>query len=226
MSSYAKLPEPEETPANDPPRGRERVEAALARAGKVAGSLGNGLRDAGAGVAGSIGTGLREASAALRGPEGAEIEGLLSQTDLPDLSGDDPLRALAARLDREADLWRNLAFRELAQERWTNRIVQTVAVTVAAGAFVAAALAVLGAMVGAHGRVPLLLTSVGLLIAGGLGTVAVAHTVRRSHREVLRNALARADLAELRLHRVAVALAARALDPGRAVEALERDTRA
>lgn len=225
MSSYAKLPDPEETPANDAPKGRERVEAALARAGKVAGTLGSGLRDAGAGVAGSIGSGLREASAALRGPEGAEIEGLLSQTDLPDLSGEDPLRALAARLDREADLWRNLAFRELAQERWTNRIVQTVAVSVAAGAFVAASLAVLGAMLGAHGRIPLLLTAVGLLVAGGLGTVAVVHTVRRSHREVLRNALARADLAELRLHRVAVALSARALDPGRAVEALERDTR-
>lgn len=221
MSSYAKLPDSEEAPANDPPRNKDRVEAALARAGRVAGSIGS----LGTGLAGSIGTGLREAGAALGGPAGAEVEGLLSQTDLPDLAGDDPLRGLAARLDREADLWRNLAFRELAQERWTNRIVQTIGVCVAVGAVAVATFAVFGALFNAHGRVTLLVTAIAVLFVGALGATAVMHGVRKSHREVIRAALSRADLAELRLHRIAVALATHAVDPTRALEALERDTR-
>ena len=55
---------------------------------------------------------------------------------------------------------------------------------------------------------------------------AVSGRVRRAQREVVKDALARADLAELRLHRVSIVLASRKLEGdgyAAALLRLERD---
>jgi hypothetical protein len=50
----------------------------------------------------------------------------------------------------------------------------------------------------------------------------VSASIRRTQREVVRDALLRADLAELRLHRIAIATASLNLDLERARETLVR----
>ncbi|MGZ3477348.1 MAG: hypothetical protein ACXWUG_28050, partial [Polyangiales bacterium] len=57
---------------------------------------------------------------------------------------------------------------------------------------------------------------------GAMVTTWASASIRRSQREIVRDALARADLAELRLHRVALAMASVKADPDRAREALAR----
>lgn len=207
MSAYAELPTK-----------RDSKKEALERASALAGSLGDG-----------IGGGLREASKALAGPEGTDVQGLLASTNLPEIEGEDALRDLAARLDREGDLWRNLAFRELANARWTQKMLQVVAGLVLASAIGLAVLAGVAALFGAGGATALLVGAGAAVLATGTGLfVLVVAFVRRGQRETLREALARADLAELRLHRVAIALAARAATPDAISDVLarlERDAR-
>jgi hypothetical protein len=170
-----------------------------------------------------IGRGVRSAARTLGPPTGTEVEGLIAGTDLPSLVGEEPLRELAARLDREADLWRNLAFRELARGVWTQKVTMAVAFFVLAGECALVALASLGVIFGDDGsRVPLLVTSA-LVLAAGLGAFfAVATVHRRGQSRVVEHALRRADLAELRLHRLAFALAWEKVDGARLGDALIR----
>jgi hypothetical protein len=208
MSAYADLPSKRES----------KVEVAIERAGAVAGTLGEG-----------IGGGLREASHALAAPRGTDVEALLESTDLPGIEAQDALADLAARLDREADLWRNLAFRELANARWSARILQVVGVVMVVATLTLAGLAGFGGLFGGSWERAALIGVGALVLAVGTGlVVAVQGLIRRSQRETLREALARADLAELRLHRVAIALAARHAAPetaGEVLARLERDAR-
>ncbi|MCC6877472.1 MAG: hypothetical protein IT378_24410 [Sandaracinaceae bacterium] len=207
MSAYAKLPSQE--PQTKP---ETRAAAALDQAEKIAGTLGKG-----------IGGGLRDASQALGAPKGTDVEGLIGGTDLPELEGEDALRDLAARLDREGDLWRNLAFRELANARWTQKMLQIVAgllVLVTGGLAIVAAI---GALFGAAPERAILLGSGALVLAvGTLLFALIVSVVRRGQRETVREALARADLAELRLHRVAISIAERQADPSQAKDVLAK----
>lgn len=208
MSAYAELPS----------KPGSKVDAALARAGVVAGSVGDGL-----------GEGLREAQKALAGPKGTDVEGLLGRTNLPGVEGEDALLDLARRLDHEADLWRNLAFRELANARWSHRMLHVVAGLEVVSAVTLAVLAGLGALFGSSAdRGILLAVGAGVLAVGAGLFAGMMALVRRGQRETLREALARADLAELRLHRVAIALAGRQVAPelaGELLARLERDAR-
>jgi hypothetical protein len=200
MSAYAKLPSSSEA----------KVEAAIDQAEKIVGSLGKG-----------IGGGLRDAKSALAGPKGADVEGLIDGTDLPALEGQDALSELASRLDREADLWRNLAFRELANARWTQKMLQVVAGSLV---FATAGLAIVAAVAALFGAGPeraiSIVSGAFVLAVGTLLFALVTSLVRRGQRETLREALSRADLAELRLHRIAIAIAERAADPSAAKDVL------
>jgi hypothetical protein len=208
MSAYAELPSKRES----------KVEAAMERAGAVAGTLGQG-----------IGGGLREAGKALAAPKGTDVESLLDSTNLPAIDAQDPLQDLAHRLDREGDLWRNLAFRELANARWSHRMLQIVGGLMVVSSVGLAVLAGLGGLFGGSADRAVLIGVGALVLALGAAVFALVQSiVRRGQREALREALARADLAELRLHRVAVALAARSAAPEQTAEVLarlERDAR-
>ncbi|MBZ0121173.1 MAG: hypothetical protein K8H88_29530 [Sandaracinaceae bacterium] len=207
MSAYAKLPsqEPETKPET-------RAAAALDQAEKIAGTLGKG-----------IGGGLRDASQALSAPKGTDVEGLIGGTDLPELEGEDALRDLAARLDREGDLWRNLAFRELANARWTQKMLQIVAGLLVLATGGLAIVAAIGALFGAAPERAILIGAGALVLAVGTSLFAlVVSLVRRGQRETVREALARADLAELRLHRVAISIAERQADPSQAKDVLAK----
>lgn len=213
MSAYAKLP------AGDDEGERvvreSKVEEALGKAERIADRLGSGL-----------GGGLRDASRALAAA--GDVEGLIEDAELPGIEPDDALRTLARRLDREADLWRSLAFSELKNVRLTDRVLQLGGGAFAASTMILALFAGLGALLGASGGALLIGTGAGALAVGALLFVGVALVLRRNQRDTLRAALGRADLAELRLHRVAVAMAARAAEPERAGEILlrlERDAR-
>lgn len=213
MSAYAKLPtgDDEESVVRE-----SKVDEALGKAERIADRLGSGL-----------GGGLRDASRALVAA-GGDVEGLIEDADLPSIEPEDALRTLARRLDREADLWRGLAFSELKNVRFTDRVLQIGGAAFAASTMILAAFAGLGAMLGSGGGALLIGTGAGALAVGALLFVGVALVLRRNQRDTLRAALGRADLAELRLHRVAVAMAARAVEPERAGEILvrlERDVR-
>lgn len=167
--------------------------------------------------------GLRVARAAITESEKTSIVGLISGTDLPEL-GQEPLADLATRLDREADLWRNLAFREMAKMTTQSRVVTALAIAAALADIALAGVATLGAVFGlesAH-RGALVFTAF-VVVTLGLGAAAALVMLgRRAERELVRAALARADQAELRLHRVALVMAAKKLDEARYAEALAR----
>ncbi|MBI2393760.1 MAG: hypothetical protein HYV09_29585 [Deltaproteobacteria bacterium] len=199
MSAYAKLPD-DETPATE---GVDRVNT-----GSIARSVGQGLRRAG-----------RELDA----PANADVAALIAEANLPEVAMDDALSSLARRLDREADLWRNLAIRELAHVGWANRIAHLASTLTIVGVLVLAGFAAFESLFTASsGRAVLLAVAAGILALGAVVATAASASVRRSQREVVRDALVRADLAELRLHRIAVAVAATRADTPAEKEAIAR----
>lgn len=181
------------------------------------------------GGARKLGSGLSTAAHALDAPAAADLSAPLDDANLPELAGDDPIESLALRLDREADLWRSVGLRELAQIGRIDRIglVAAVLATLAdlALAFVGGMTALFGAE-GAAGRA-MLLVAAGFVATGGAAVVGVFTTgIRNGHRARAALALSRADVAELRLHRVGIVLAVRKTDPAAyagALERLERD---
>jgi hypothetical protein len=189
MSAYAKLPDEDpETPAE------RALAAASNRANKVAAKVGHGLRRAG-----------RE----LEAPANADVAALINESNLPEIVEGDALASLAQRLDREADLWRNLAIRELAHVAWANRIAHLASSLAMVGVLVLAGIGAFESLFApSNGRAALLGVSAAVLALGAGVATAASASVRRSQREVVRDALVRADLAELRLHRVAIAMAA------------------
>jgi hypothetical protein len=183
-------------------------------------------------VSSEVGDRLQRASVALDEPEGAEIDNLYSSADLPELEREDPIASLAQRLDGESDLFRNLALRALTRAGWADRIAQGAAVLTGLGAAALAVIAGIGALFGADGslaRVILIATSVGVLSVGAAVVSWISGSIRRAQRELARDAFARADLAELRLHRIGVVTALLQMDEpaGRqALARLERDVSA
>jgi hypothetical protein len=178
-------------------------------------------------VAGRLGRGWRRAADSFAAPTETDLQPLMSGVDLPELTGGDPIASLALRLDREADFWRGLALRSLVRVGWADRIAQGVGLLVVVGALALAVVAAVGALFGASATERSILVGAAMaMLAAGAGIVGwLTASMRRTHREIAREAFARADLAELRLHRVAVVIAL-AQDPAAsrdAIARLERD---
>jgi hypothetical protein len=214
-SSWSRLPDDRDEAE---PKGDDRD-------GRSASELLEHTREHVSRAASRIGEGLRRASDALVAPAAGDVEGLLSSADLPELDSPDPLNALSRRLDREADLWRALALRALARAGWADRFTQATAVLAALGCV---ALAVVAAVSGLFApgnpgaRSLLLLTGGAVLVAGSTVVAWSAAGVRRAQHSIARDANRRADLAELRLHRIGAILATRQLVPEQLPEALAR----
>lgn len=157
-----------------------------------------------------LGEGLERAGAALATPENADVAALLPAADLPDVASadDGPLGLLATRLDREADLFRAVALRELARIGWVERIAQTLVVVAAACELAVAVCAVLVAMFGgvADGRMGLLLLAAFVVALAGGGASWSASRVRKAHAKTADDALRQARAVEDRLFRVALAM--------------------
>ena len=74
----------------------------------------------------------------------------------------------------------------------------------------------------AAGRAILAVDAGVLLAAGALLYLWIGNSIKRTQRESVKEALSRADLAELRLHRLAVVLAWKKTEPAAFREALAR----
>ncbi|CAN5770607.1 hypothetical protein BH09MYX1_BH09MYX1_66060 [soil metagenome] len=167
-------------------------------------------------VAGGLKRGLRGAKRALEAPEGAAIESLIDGTNLPELDEADALRALAVRLDRDADLMRNLALRELTRVAWTDRVAQTAAVLGAIGNValgVVAALSVLASGEHASERAILVGAASFALTSGAAIVWIVTRSQGQRASRLARDVLDRAQTTELRLEKLAHLLALRGADP-------------
>ena len=200
MAKYATLPEPA---SSTTPRTNDDAERALR----------------------SVSRGLDYAARVLDAPAGTAIEDLLGATDLPTLTGDNPLLELAARLDCEADLWRNLALRELARLEFRAKTNGALVIVFLAADLALAALAGVGALFGsasAWERAGLLATGAVIVTVAAAFTAAQGARARQASEQLVRTALARADLAELRLHRIGIALAYGKTENAQSLEAISR----
>src|SRR5262249_48295777 len=148
-------------------------------------------------VGAAVKTGIGSVEDALDDPARAMSAELVQQADLPELEGEDALASIGRRLDREADLWRGLAMRQLARAGWMDRVSVTSAAFVLVGEVVLASIAGFRALfaTGDASSSALLLGAGALLLVVGTATIAaVASRIRRSQLEVARDALLRADL--------------------------------
>jgi hypothetical protein len=160
-------------------------------------------------------TGAASVERALEDPTTSMASEIREQAELPELAGEDPLAELAVRLDREADLYRGMAMQQLARAPWMDRIGVIAAVVSLVGVAVLAAIAAFRALFAPDGAVfASMLLGVGafLLLLGSWTTGRAAAKLRAGQAQSAREALARADLAEARLHRIAALLALRQAD--------------
>lgn len=197
-----------------------------------AGVMRDAIRGGAKKVSTEVGESLDRAKAALSEPSAPELEALFSSADLPEIVSADPIGSLAQRLDHEADLWRSLALRALSRAALADRIVQTSGIVVGLGAIALAVIAGLGALFGATNVAERLWMIGGALLALSVGVALVtwiSGTIRNAQREIAREAMMRADLSELRLHRLGMVSALFQMDQeaGRqALLRLERDVSA
>jgi len=200
-------PQKQEGTANADPRPTSKG-TARAIAEEVSAAVANRV---GAAVRSGIG-GLEQA---LDDPARALSAELSKEADLPEIEGDDPLASIGVRLDREADLWRSVAMRQLARAAFLDRLAVTSTLVVLVGEIVLAAIAGFRALFASdHADAVAALLVVGAVLPA-LGTViigGVAARIRKGQMEVAKDALARADLAEVRLHRLAALLETRRAD--------------
>lgn len=171
-----------------------------------------------------LGHGLDRAGAALATPDAAELTSLLAAVDLPELAAEGPLGAIALRLDREADLFRNVALRELSRIGWVERIAQTMVVIAAACEVAVAATAVVLAVFGGpvEGRIGLLLLAATIVGVAGLSVVWSATRTRVAHAKLADDALGRARALEERLFRVGLTMEWKSAGPTLYQDALAR----
>lgn len=182
------------------------------------------LHDGAGSVVDSLGHGLDRAGVALAPPEGAELGSLLAAVDLPELASDGPLGAIALRLDREADLFRGVALRELSRIGWVERIAQAMVVAAAACEVAVAATAVVLAVFGGpvEGRIGLLLLAAVIVGLAGAFVAWSASRTRTAHGKLADDALGRARALEERLFRVGLAMEWKAAGPTLYQDALAR----
>lgn len=183
-------------------------------------------------VSAEVGEHFDRAKAALAEPPAHELEALISSADLPEIAADAPLSSLSRRLDHEGDLWRSVALRALSRAAWADRILQASGIVVGLGAIALAVIAALGALFGATLVAERLWLIGGALLSLAVGAALVtwlSGSIRRAQREIAREAMLRADLIELRLHRIGMVKALFHIDEeaGRqALLRLERDVSA
>ncbi len=146
---------------------------------------------------------------------GGEVE---SAESLPALEGSAPLASLTARLEREAELWRGIAMRLYTRAAWLDRVAMLGGVGTFIGllmlSIIAAFRALFADTTGGNGLAVAVLLGIGaVLTAGGSFLLnRIAGRIRHGQIEVAREALSRADLCELRLHRIGVVLELRTVD--------------
>lgn len=166
---------------------------------------------------------LATANKALSAPEGADLAPLLSATDLPELPTDGALGSLGVRLDREADLYRNVALRELGRVAWIDRVTLTVVVFAFIGEAGIAAAAAFSAIIGAiEGRGGLFALAATILAVAPAGLAAIVASSRKMHRELATEALARSRGIEEQIFQLAVAMEWRGTDAPLFQDALAR----
>lgn len=204
--------------------------AGVAGARRAASALSSTVRRGAGELADGVSRGAGRVGAAFEAPGDSEVGALLGETDLPELVGD-PLEAMARRLDREADLWRELSLRALARAAWADRVAQSAAVGAWLVTVGTAVFALFAALVGGGRSIHSVLVVVSAITGVLAGTALVAWVsagVRRTQGALAGAASERAELAELRLQRLGVVLALRNEDIGlfhRALARLESDTR-
>jgi hypothetical protein len=203
-----------------------------ARAAEVGASIEKKVAPVAERAARAFESGMSTASRALEDPTTSAMAAeLRAEAELPELGGDDALASLAKRLDREADLFRGIAMRQLARAAWMDRLGITGSAISLAGVVVLAAIAGFRALFAPDGaELVAVLLGVGaaLLLAGSMALGRTAARIRTGQAEAAREALGRADLAEARLHRVAALMEMRRADPEKfraALGELERDIR-
>lgn len=190
------------------------VELVQERASSTLSGIGQGLE-----------RGFDRAGAALATPENADVTALLASVDLPELASDGPLGAIALRLDREADLFRGVALRELARVGWVSRIAQTMVVVAAACEIAVAACAVILAVFGSSagdGRMGMLFLAACVVGVAGIGAAFSGAKMRATHATLADEALARARAIEDRLFRVGLTMEWKTAGPTLYQDALAR----
>lgn len=193
---------------------------AIAAAGERAKDLGGkaiaGVTPVVAAAGERVRDGLGKVGEALRadaGDAGQIHAALLAQADLPELAQADALASLAKRLDSEADFWRAVAMRQLARAAWTERLGVTASLLLLIGGVVLAAIAAFRALFAtAGGSATAMLIGVGLgvLLVAAIAVGRLAARLRQGQMDAVRDALVRADMAEVRLHRIALLMEMRA----------------
>jgi hypothetical protein len=196
-------------PGRDEGRGPDLAERGTALLTAAAERTARTVERAGAGVA------------QLQSEERALWTATASRADLPEIGlGEDPLRELAVRADREADFFRTMAVRHL--QPGPGRLLAAVSATVAllSGMALGAAAGLraffgagLGETAGGEAAALALVLGVAALVGGLL---------EREARARAEAALARAALAERRIERLAAILAVRTLAPARLPEVVAR----
>lgn len=163
------------------------------------------------------------ANQALSGPEGADLAALLPATDLPELPQNGALGSLGVRLDREADLYRNVALRELGRVAWIDRVTMTVVVLAFVGEAALAGAAGFSAIVGAtEGRGGLFALAAVILGGSAAGVAALVASSRRMHRDLASHALERSRSIEDRIAELAITMAWREAEGPLVQEGLAR----
>lgn len=166
---------------------------------------------------------LATANQALAAPEGADLAPLLGATDLPELPAEGALGSLGVRLDREADLYRNVALRELGRVAWIDRVTLTIVVFAFLGEAALAAAAGFSAIVGAiEGRGGLFALAATILAVAPAGMAAIVASSRRMHRQLATEALERSRAIEERIFQLGLAMEWRATESSLFQDALAR----
>lgn len=201
----------------DKPPESEREPRKTARAviGDMSTAVQNGLGPVASRVEDAVRSGVGSVEKALDDPGKNAAPEMHEQANLPEITRDDPLISLGARLDREADFWRGVAMRQLSRVAWMDRLSISSTVVLLIGVVVLASIGAFRALVASEAAVyvtALLGASTLLLILGAATIQRATAKVRQGQLEVTREALARSDLAEARLHRLAAILEMRASD--------------
>ncbi len=231
-SGWGKVPEVADSEDEEAPNvvlsaAEKTKERARALAKDVSGRLGPAAESAGR----VMRTGVNSVERALADPTAEAASEILAQADLPEISAQDPLLSLALRLDREADLYRGVAMRQLARAAWMDRLGAIASVVCLVGVVVLASIAAFRALFAlgdAISAIMLLGVAALLLLMGVFAVGRATSRIRGSQTQAAREALLRADLAEARLHRIAMVLALRESDEeayNATLRVLEADTR-
>lgn len=192
----------------------DRVQQAQNVASALGGALGGAMRSSAGSAVATMGKGANRVAEAFSAPQESELSSLMSGADLPELEGDS-LVAIARRLDREADLWRQVSLAALSRAGWADRVAQTAAIGAWLVSIATALLSLAGLVIGAGKTIGNSVLALASVLAVTLGAVVVAWVsggVRRTQGALAAAALDRADLAEQRLQRVGVILTLRTED--------------